>query len=148
MVHDAESSVRSFAVSTRKLIVASLICGLLILVAGTVKLLQTASEGDIAPSVLALGESVAIGSLSVLVNNIEVTNERTLVNVTMSGLAGDSPLEGWSMLANGEITQPVDAGDCPISADDVSCTIEFVVAVGTPTIVYARDGEKRQWLGS
>ena len=109
--------------STRKLIVASLVCGLLILVAGTVKLLQTASEGDIAPLVLAPGESVAIGSLSVMVNDIEVTNERTLVNVTMSGLAGASPLEGWAMLANGEITQPVDAGDCPASADDVSCKI-------------------------
>lgn len=148
MVRNAVSSVRSFAVSTRKLIVASLVCGLLILVAGTVKLLQTASEGDTAPSVLAPGESGSIGSLSVTVDDIEVTGQRTLVSVTMSGLAGASPLDGWSMLANGQITQPVGAGDCPTSADDVSCTFEFVVAVGTPTIVYARDGEKRQWLGS
>jgi hypothetical protein len=29
----------------------------------------------------------------------------------------------------------------------VSCTLEFVVAVGTPTLIYARDDEKAQWLG-
>lgn len=142
--------------STRKLIIASLICGLLILGAGTVKLLQTANEGSVAPSVFVLGESGVIGSVTATVNDIRVTGERTLVNVTMSGLGGDSPVEGWSMLANGEITQPVDSGDCPTMprdpsanpTDNVTCTMEFVVAVGTPTIVYARDDEKRQWLGS
>jgi hypothetical protein len=135
-------------VSTRKLILASLVCGLLILVAGTVKLLQTSSDGGDVPAVLPLGEVVSIGMVSVTVNAIEVTNKSTMVNVSMTGLADGSPLAGWSMLANGEITQPVKPGDCPSTADDVTCTVEFVVAVGTPTIVYARDGEKRQWLGS
>ena len=119
--------------STRKLIIASLICGLLILGAGTLKLLQTANDGSTAPSVLALGESGTIGEVSMSVNEISVVNERTLVNVTMSGLAEESP---------------VDVGDCPATAKQATCTMEFVVAVGTPTIVYARDGEKRQWLGS
>lgn len=134
--------------STRKLIIASLICGLLILGAGTLKLLQTANDGSTAPSVLALGESGTIGEVSMSVNEISVVNERTLVNVTMSGLADESPVDGWSMLTNGEITEPVDVGDCPATAKQATCTMEFVVAVGTPTIVYARDGEKRQWLGS
>lgn len=145
---DDKTSVRSIAVSTRKLILASLVCGLLILVAGTVKLLQTSSDGSDVPSVLQLGKEASIGSVSMTVNDIEVTNLRTMVNVTMSGLADGSPLEGWSMLANGEITKPVNVGDCPPTADDVTCTMEFVVAIGTPTILYARDGEKRQWLGS
>lgn len=134
--------------STRKLIIASLICGLLILVAGTVQLLQTANEDVQTINLLRVGAASVVGGVEVAVDDVKVTAERTLVTVTMNGLAGKSPLTGWSMLANGEITEPVGSRDCPASADDVTCTVEFVVAVGTPTIVFVQDGEKRQWLGS
>ena len=134
--------------STRKLIVASLICGLLILVAGTAKLLQTANDTSTTTNLFKVGGTATIAGSTITVNDVTVTAERTLVNVTMSGLGNASPLAGWSMLANGEITAPVGSEDCPETADDVTCTVQFVVAVGTPTIVYARDGEKRQWLGS
>jgi hypothetical protein len=30
----------------------------------------------------------------------------------------------------------------------VTCVLEFVVAIGTPTLVFAHDGDKSQWLGS
>jgi len=135
-------------VSTRKLIIASLVCGILILVAGTAKLLQTANDTATPTNLLNIGGTADIAGLTITVNNVTVTAERTLVNVTMSGLADESPLVGWSMLANGEITAPVGSQDCPETAADVTCTVQFVVAVGTPTIVYARDAEKRQWLGS
>lgn len=134
--------------STRKLIIASLICGLLILVAGTAKLLQTANDSSTVTNLLKVGGTATINDSTVTVNFVTVTQERTLVNVTMNGLKNASPLAGWSMLANGEITAPVGSQDCPATADDVTCTVEFVVAVGTPTIVFAQDGEKRQWLGS
>lgn len=134
--------------STRKLIVASLVCGLLILVAGTVKLLQTSTDDARSPNLLRVGAASTIGGLSVTVNDVRVTEGRTLVNVTMGGLGGSSPMRGWLMLADGEITEPVGSSDCPSSATDVTCTVEFVAAVGTPTIVLSRDGERRQWLGS
>lgn len=135
-------------VSTRKLIIASLICGLLILVAGTIKLLQTTSESSASPTLLAIGVTATMSNLSVTVNDVQVTQDRTLVNVTMNGLNDASPVDGWSMLSNGQITSPTGTNDCPISADVVTCTVEFVVAVGTPTIVFTHAGEKRQWLGS
>ena len=134
--------------STRKLIITSLICGLLILAAGTVQLLQTANDDVKTVNLLQVGAASVVGGIQVAVDDVKVTTERTLVTVTMNGLAGKSPLMGWSMLANGEITEPVGTQDCPASADDVTCTVEFVVAVGTPTIVFVQDGEKRQWLGS
>lgn len=134
--------------STRKLIVTSLICGLLILVAGTAKLLQTSNDTSTTTNLFKVGGAATIASSTITVNSVTVTAERTLVNVTMSGIGNASPLAGWSMLANGEITAPVGSEDCPETADYVTCTVQFVVAVGTPTIVYARDGEKRQWLGS
>ena len=134
--------------STRKLIIASLICGLLILVAGTVKLLQTANDDTATTNVLQVGSEASIGDIRVVVNEVNVTSTRTLVNVTMKSSKMISPADGWSMLANGEITEPVGSRDCPADTVDVTCTLEFVVAVGTPTIVFAHDGEKRQWLGS
>jgi len=135
-------------VSTRKLIIASLVCGLLILVAGTAKLLQTANDTDSTPNLLKIGTAAVVGDITVRVNDVQVTPRRTLVNVTVSGLRGTTPLEGWSMLANGEITEPIGSADCPTAAEDVTCTIEFVPAVGTPTIVWGGNGEKWQWLGS
>lgn len=135
-------------VSTRKLIITSLVCGLLILVAGTVKLLQTANDDSATTNVLVLGDEASIGDLRMTVNDVEVTGERTLVTITMRGLAGRDPMDGWSMLANGAITRPIGSRDCPAAADVTTCTVEFVVASGTPTIVFARDGETRQWLGS
>ena len=153
------SSVRSSCVSTRKLIIASLICGLLILVAGTVKLLQTATDGEATPSLLALGTTAELGSVSVIVRDVQVTNEQTLVDVVMRGVDVAEASEGWSMLANGEITAPIASAECeqraggavsdaPNEGDELVCTLKFVAAQGTPTIVYVRDGEKRQWLGS
>lgn len=134
--------------STRKLIITSLVCGLLILVAGTVKLLQTANDDSATTNVLVVGDEASIGDLWMAVNDVEVTGERTLVTITMRGLAGRDPMDGWSMLANGAITRPIGSRDCPAAADVTTCTVEFVVASGTPTIVFARDGETRQWLGS
>lgn len=134
--------------STRKLIIASLICGLSILVAGTVKLLQTATDDAATTNVLGVGVEAAIGDLRIAVNDVEMTDDRTLVTVTMRGLAGNDPADGWSMLANGAVTRPTGSRDCPSAADVTTCTLEFVVAIGTPTIVFARDGETRQWLGS
>ena len=135
-------------VSTRKLIIASLICGLLILVAGTVKLLQTTSDEAATTNILGVGTETSIGDVRIVVNDVKVTGERTLVSITMRSSVPTSPIDGWSMLANGEITEPVGSLDCPEASVEVSCTLEFVVAVGTPTIVFARDGEKRQWLGA
>jgi hypothetical protein len=70
------------------------------------------------------------------------------VNISLRGLAGASPIAGWSMLANGDITVPTGARGCPSSAETATCTLEFAVAWGTPTIVYTFEGERRQWLGS
>ena len=139
-------------VSTRKLIVTSLICGILIVIAGTVKLLQTANDTGRTIGLFALGTNVEVSGVDVAVRSVQIDDEKTLVNVTMRGSEIASPVAGWSMLANGEITTPLDSTNCPaVDASEeiqqVSCTLEFVVAVGTPTLLYSRDDEKAQWLG-
>lgn len=137
--------------STRKLIIASLICGLLILLAGSVKLLQTTNGSNASNETVrlfTLGTTTQVGTLAVSVDKVEVTSEQTLVDVTVAGLGDEFPLSAWTMLANGEITEPLSTSSCPNGEGEVRCTLEFVVAVGTPTIVFVFDGVKTQWLGA
>lgn len=136
-------------VSTRKLILASLICGVLIVVAGTVKLLQTANDTGRTIGLFQLGTNVEVAEVNVAVVDVRVNDTNTLVDVIMQGAGVTSPVAGWSMLANGEITTPLETTVCPVvdAKQQVSCTLEFVVAVGTPTLIFARDDEKAQWLG-
>ncbi|NDF72517.1 MAG: hypothetical protein EB138_06055, partial [Actinobacteria bacterium] len=122
-------------------------------------LLQTATDSESTTSLLALGTTTELGSVSVTVRDVQVTNGQTLVDVAIRGVDVAGVNEGWSMLANGEITAPIASAECEQRAggaasnasnegDELVCTLKFVAAQGTPTIVYARDGEKRQWLGS
>ena len=64
--------------STRKLILWALICGVLILVAGSAKLFQT-SQKPVEVQLLALGESVTLGDMTVSVTALRDIDDRTLV---------------------------------------------------------------------
>lgn len=137
--------------STRKLIFTALFCGLLIMVAGGVKLFQTVRDGNEVP-LLALGESVTLGDMTVRVDGVRVTTERTLVDVALVGVDGASALDGWKLLAGGKITEPISlpAGsgtDCTTTKLNVQsvCTVAFPVSNGTRTVAYVRAGEQRQW---
>ena len=60
-------SPRLNVVSTRKLILWSLVCGVLILVAGSVKLRQSVDSTNVDSKVLEVGESATVGGMSVAV---------------------------------------------------------------------------------
>jgi hypothetical protein len=140
-------------VSTRKLIIASLVCGLLILVAGSVKLLQTATDVREPPTLLRIGGTATVGNLVVTVDDIRTSRVESLVDVTMQfdnsvSIDQGDVVAGWSMLANGRITSARPESVCIGEASELRCTLQFGEAIGTPTIVFARNGEKAQWLGS
>ena len=137
--------------STRKLILWALICGVLILFAGGAKLFQT-SQKPVEVQLLALGDSVTLGDMTVSVTALRDTADRTLVDVTMGGVAEAQAMDGWMMLASGEVSDPVmlpvGAGtECTLTklAETLTCTIAFPVSEGTRTIAYVRAGEQRQW---
>ena len=137
--------------STRKLILWALICGVLILFAGSAKLFQT-SQKPVEVQLLALGDSVTLGDMTVSVTALRDTADRTLVDVTMGGVAEAQAMDGWMMLASGEVSDPVmlpvGAGtECTLTklAETLTCTIAFPVSEGTRTIAYVRAGEQRQW---
>jgi len=137
--------------STRKLILWALICGVLILIAGTAKLFQT-SQKPVEVQLLALGDSVTLGDMTVRVTALRDTADRTLVDVTMVGVAEAQAMDGWKMLAAGEVSDPVmlpvGAGtECTLTklAETLTCTVAFPVSEGTRTVAYIRAGEQRQW---
>ena len=137
--------------STRKLILWALIWGVVILIAGTAKLFQT-SQKPVEVQLLALGDSVTLGDMTVSVTALRDTADRTLVDVTMVGVAEAQAMDGWKMLAAGEVSDPVmlpvGAGtECTLTklAETLTCTVAFPVSEGTRTVAYIRAGEQRQW---
>jgi len=137
--------------STRKLILWALICGVVILFAGTAKLFQT-SQKPVEVQLLALGVSVTLGDMTVSVTALRDTADRTLVDVTMVGVAEAQAMDGWKMLASGQVSDPmmlpVGAGtECTLTklAETLTCTVAFPVSEGTRTVAYIRAGEQRQW---
>ena len=71
--------------STRKLILWALVCGVLILGAGSIKLLQTTSE-DATVVLLQLGDEATLGDMTVSVQAVRTVSDRTLVDVEMRGV--------------------------------------------------------------
>ena len=123
----------------------------MILFAGTAKLFQT-SQKPVEVQLLALGDSVTLADMTVSVTALRDTADRTLVDVTMVGVAEAQAMDGWKMLAAGEVSDPVmlpvGAGtECTLTklAETLTCTVAFPVSEGTRTVAYIRAGEQRQW---
>ena len=123
----------------------------MILIAGTAKLFQT-SQKPVEVQLLALGDSVTLGDMTVSVTALRDTADRTLVDVTMVGVAEAQAMDGWKMLASGQVSDPVmlpvGAGtECTLTklAETLTCTVAFPVSEGTRTVAYIRAGEQRQW---
>jgi hypothetical protein len=137
--------------STRKLIMWALICGVLILGAGVFKLWQT--TGDSAKiELLQLGESAVLGDMTVAVNAVTQSETQTLVEVSMQGVEGADALSGWRMLIGAVISEaevPADGSGTPCTTtkatEITNCIVAFPVSEGTPTIAYIRAGQQEQW---
>ena len=126
----------------------------MILIAGTAKLFQT-SQKPVEVQLLALGDTVTLGDMTVSVTALRDTADRTLVDVTMVGVAEAQAMDGWKMLAAGEVSDPVmlpvGAGtECTLTklAETLTCTVAFPVSEGTRAVAYIRAGEQRQWATS
>ena len=137
--------------STRKLIMRALFCGVLILGAGVFKLWQTTGDGA-QVQLLQLGESAVLGDMTVSVNAVSKNASQTLVEVSMQGVEGADATAGWRMLVGGVISeaQPLTEGSgtpCATTklAEPTLCTVAFPVSEGTPTIAYIRAGQQEQW---
>jgi len=137
--------------STRKLIMWALFCGVLILGAGLFKLWQTTGDGA-RVELLQLGESALLGDMTVSVNAVTKSATQTVVEVTMQGVEGADALVGWRMLVGEVISEaePLAEGSgtpCVTTklVESTVCAVAFPVSEGTPTIAYIRAGQQEQW---
>lgn len=135
--------------STRKLILTALVCGLVIMLAGGFKLLQISTD-DAEVSFLAAGDRATLGDMTVAVQSVEQRADATLVTVTMGGVEGGDALEGWRLVASGEAVVPRAASgedSCrqTSAAKDTTCVVEFPPSDGTVTVAYLRAGTRAQW---
>lgn len=140
-------------VKTRTLLLLSVGCGLLIILAGGIKLFQVASDRADVP-VLELGDEALIGDMTVVVSSITSTSTGVDVSVEMSGVSGAAVLEGWSMLGDGELSEPsaaVSDGACdattvvPDGGAVIRCTLRFAAVEAEQYVAYQRGGELRRW---
>lgn len=130
--------------STRKLILLSLVCGLVILLAGGIKLLQVATD-DAEVTVLAVGDQALVGDMTARVTKVERSASATVVQVELAGVATDEASAGWIMLGDGERREPTSRCGPVTDADTVVCRLEFPGVDRVQAIAYARGGEQRQW---
>jgi hypothetical protein len=133
--------------STRKLILTALICGLAIMVAGGTKLFQMATE-EATAVVYSLGTSQTLADMTVSVKDVQQTSDATQVTVTMVGVEGGNAVEGWRLLAGGEVISPLlSKSDCPATISDVmqTCVVGFPPTSGSVTVAYLRAGQQSQW---
>jgi hypothetical protein len=149
--------------STRKLILTALVCGLAILIAGGVKLIQVASD-EVAVEVLAFGDEATLGDMTVSVLDVEQRADATLVTVTMTGVDLTSgAADGWRLLADGRVQEPAiengrvqeparvsDTDGCTAvrAGAPTRCTVRFEAVESAATVAYVRAGEQRQWAAT
>ena len=137
--------------STRKLSMWALFCGVLILGAGLFKLWQTTGEGA-KVQLLQLGDSAVLGDMTVTVHSVSKNATQTLVEVSMQGVEGADAVSGWRMLVGAVISEAQPLADgmgtpCTTTklAEPTVCTVAFPVSEGTPTIAYIHAGQQEQW---
>lgn len=139
---------------TRTLLLLSVGCGLLILLAGGAKLLQVATDRTEVP-VLDVGETDLIGDMTVAVEAIVADPDGILVDISMAGVPGDAVIDDWRLLGDGSVLEPTGAaGDdrfcssstrVPDDGSAVRCTLRFAAVETVQAVAYTRAGEQRQW---
>ena len=134
---------------TRTLLLLALACGVAILLAGGVLLVQLAGRDDPEPPA-ALGEVVQIGDMSVQVDEATERDGVVLVDVTIGGVADEDGAAGFRMIASGRPAPPVE-GEQACGATTVAtsaCVLRFDVsgADGSSRVLfYARGDEAARW---
>lgn len=142
---------------TRTLLLLSVMSGLIILVAGGVKLLQVATDRTEVP-VLSIGDSSRIGDMVVRVESISTAGAGAEARVVMSGVPGELAVDGWRLLGDGEVVEPFttvgasgsDVAVCDVRTEvpasgEVVCIVRFPAVETVQAVAYTRAGEQRQW---
>lgn len=142
--------------STRKLIVVALLCGLAILVAGGIQLLRISDTSERTVELLSEGDQAVVGGVEVTVVSSERDRSAIRVTVEMASVeaSADVPTSSFSLLVGGDLEQPLaaDGGVPPacgasvtLDGEPASCVVVFPPGRGTASLSFSRGGEQRVW---
>ena len=135
---------------TRTLLLLAVGCGLVILVAGSIKLFLVAD--DTSPKHLAVGASGTIGDMVVTLVSVQHTADQTLVDVALTG-ADDADGATSFVFGTGSeqldsVTPPAGSGQaCAATSAEVvtRCVLAFDTANAQGVLRYDRAGETLRW---
>ena len=85
---------------TRTLLLLAVVCGMAILVAGTVQLLRVAGQKN-TTTLVRIGETGRAGDATVVVDGVDVQPDAVTVTVTLGGVDDADGLDGFTMVAAG-----------------------------------------------
>lgn len=131
---------------TRTLLLLALACGVAIMLAGAVFLVQLSGQDEVEPPV-ALGDAVTAGDMTVVVDGADESGGFLDVTVRIGGVADDDGAGGFRLIASGRAVEPVAAGfddGCgPTTVTEQTCVVRFDVsgADGTSRVLFYERGE-------
>ena len=135
---------------TRTLMLLAVACGLLILVAGGVQLLRVANQDD-PPRAVAIGETVRVGDMELVVQGFSERAGRVLVDVELGGVDDPDGAGAFRLVVpGGALEADPDAGNhCGATTTLVEpCTLAFRLgddAGSTRVLLYQRGDERVRW---
>src|SRR5262245_18360297 len=91
---------------TRTLLLLALACGVLIMAAGAVFLVQLSRQADAAPPV-PLGEATQVGDMEVVVDGAEEHGDVLDVTLTIGGVDDPDGASGFRLIASGHAAAPL-----------------------------------------
>jgi hypothetical protein len=137
---------------TRTLLLLALACGVTIMAAGAVFLVQLSRQADAAPPV-PLGVATDVGDMRVVVDKAVEQDGVLDVAVTIGGVADADGANGFRLIASGRAAAPEvtsAAGACTVTTTEHQrCTIRFDVSGsgdGSRVLFYERGDDRARWV--
>ncbi len=135
---------------TRTLLLLAVASGLIILIAGSIKLFLIADEK--APPHLAVGETGTIGDMSVTVQGVDRGDGQTFVSIRLVGADDPDGALSWVFGTGSEqlrpLAPPSSVGTGCGATDEtepVDCVLAFLIDDGVGVLRYERAGETIRW---
>lgn len=137
---------------TRTLLLLALACGVAIMAAGAVFLVQLSRQADAAPPV-PLGEATVVGDMRVVVDGSVERDGVLEVTVTIGGVDDADGSDGFRLIASGHAATPEHAdaaAACGATTTEAErCILRFDVSGArgeSRVLFYERGDERVRWV--
>lgn len=134
---------------TRTLLLMALGCGLAIMLAGAVFLVQLTRQDD-PQTPLLVGASTTVGDMTVTVDEATEVDGELTVTVTLNGAADELPADDFRLIASGRPAEVAETSCAATAVDNAErCTVTFDVSAAdgvSRVLFYERGEEQARWL--